>query len=105
LILEPLEQAESRGIEFTVNNADGRMDYWSVKRQTAKAAGWTVALLTAEDENGRSILGDLFSHTARAETNNAVFASTLGAQQLEELRSHAKSEALLKARLELSQDL
>jgi hypothetical protein len=105
LILEPLGSTESKGIEFTVSHADGSRDYWSVKRQTTKIAGWTVALLTAEDENGRSILGDLFLHIARAETNHGVFASTLGAQQLEELRSHATNEVLLKARLESSQDL
>jgi len=105
LVLEPLEKAESRGVEFRVTNIDGTTDYWSVKRQTSKAAGWTVALLAAKDETGRSILGDLFTHVARAEGNNGVFASTLGAHEMEELRRYAANEAALNARLESSEEL
>src|SRR5258708_2388345 len=62
LILEPLEDQESRGIEFTVLLGHGDKQYWSVKRQTTKIAGWTLASLTTPDETGRSILGDLFDH-------------------------------------------
>jgi hypothetical protein len=105
LILEPLEKAESRGVEFRVTNIDGTTDYWSVKRQTSKAAGWRVALLAAKDEMGRSTLGDLFTHVARAEGNNGVFASTLGAHEMEELRRYAANEAALNARLESSEEL
>ena len=31
--LEPISPEESKGIEFKVTNADGTVDYWSVKRQ------------------------------------------------------------------------
>jgi hypothetical protein len=105
LILEPINQDESRGIEFTVATNDGKREFWSVKRQTTKAAGWTVALLARPDENGRSILGDLEAHVQRSAGNHAVFASTLGAYQLEELSAHAECDDVFEARLEQSKDL
>ena len=102
--LEPISSEESKGIEFKVSNADGTVDYWSVKRQTTQA-GWTLALLTATGDSGRSILGDLIGHVRRSEANHGVFASTLGAGALEELRLYIADEALFKDRLEQSADL
>jgi hypothetical protein len=99
--LEPINSEESQGIEFKVTNADGTVDYWSVKRQTTQA-GWTLALLTANDNRGRSIFGDLVAHVQRSEANHGVFASTLGAGELEELRLYIADETLFKDRLEKS---
>jgi hypothetical protein len=105
LTLEPLDSDESRGIEFVVCLADGTSEYWSVKRQTTKAAGWTLAVLAAEDERGRSILRDLLGHVERSSTNRAVFASTLGARDFEELKAYSSTSAALDARLKRSTDL
>ena len=105
LTLEPLDADESRGIEFTISRADGAREYWSIKRQTTKAAGWTLAVLASEDERGRSILGDLVAHIERVDTNLAVFASTLGARDFEELRAYCDSKEVLEARLKRSSDL
>ena len=77
LTYEPLDPDESRGIEFAVLKADGTTDYWSVKRQTTRAAGWTLALLADPDDRGRSILGDLMGHLKRDPSHRGVFASTL----------------------------
>jgi hypothetical protein len=104
LTLEPLDDVESRGIEFTVLD-QGHKQYWSVKRQTSKAAGWTLALLTAEDETARTILGDLFSHIRDDPRNMGVFASTLAAGDLEELRACSKTSAMFDERLRQSEDL
>ncbi len=59
LTLEPLDPDESRGVELVVVDADDTSCYWSVKRQTTKAAGWTLSALCAKDDRGRTILGDL----------------------------------------------
>jgi hypothetical protein len=103
-MLEPINPEESKRIEFKVTNADGTVDYWSVKRQTIQAV-WTLALLTVKDDRGRSILGDLIGHAQRAETNHGVFASTLGAGELEELRLYITDETVFKDRLEHSASL
>ncbi|HWM89563.1 MAG TPA: hypothetical protein VN493_02225 [Thermoanaerobaculia bacterium] len=105
LTSEPLDPDEARGVEFTVSNADGTTDYWSVKRQTTKAAGWTLGRLAAKDERGRTILGDLLEHVERDPKNCAVFASTLGARDFEELRAYAKSREMLEERLAQSAEL
>src|SRR5688572_21609338 len=105
LTLEPLEADESRGIEFRVSTTDGISEYWSIKRQTTKAAGWTLATLAAKDERGRTILGDLLAHVERDGANQSVFASTLGAYEFEELRANAADEKTLAARLARSADL
>jgi hypothetical protein len=105
LTLEPLDPEESRGIEFTVCAADGTSEYWSIKRQTTKAAGWTLSVLATDDERGRSILRDLLEHVERNPTNRAVFASTLGARDFEELRAHSQNATTLEARLKASADL
>lgn len=105
LTLEPLDEDESRGIEFRITNTDDTSDYWSIKRQTAKAAGWTLAVLAARDERGRTILGDLLSHVERHPAHRSVFASTLAARDFEELRAYADSKALLDARLDRASEL
>ena len=51
LTLEPLNVDESKGVEFSVNTVDGITEYWSVKRQTTGASGWTLAQLNSQ---GRS---------------------------------------------------
>jgi hypothetical protein len=105
LTLEPLDRDESRGIEFAVSDADGSAHYWSVKRQTTRAAGWTLAILAGTDDRGRSILADLVSHVERDASHRADFASSLGAPEIEELRAHAASTETLQARLHLSNEL
>jgi len=97
ITLEPLDPDESRGVEFVVDRADGTVEYWSVKRQTTKAAGWTLTLLAAKDERGRTILGDLLAHVEHDPLHRAVFASSLGAGDFEELRAHAASKAVFDA--------
>lgn len=96
---ESLDPEASLGVEFNLQTVTGDVEFWSVKRQTAAAAGWTLALLTRADEHGRSILGDLVKHTEREDRNLAVFASTLGAAKLEELRAVAGSADTLQQRL------
>ena len=105
LTLEPPDPDESKGVEFIVRSPLNTIDYWSVKRQTTRAAGWTLAVLATRDDRGRTILGDLLSHVERAPTNCAVFASTLGARDFEELRAHATSKDVFEARLARSEEL
>jgi hypothetical protein len=105
LKLEPIEKDESRGIEFYYTLNDGTREYWSVKRQTARASGWTLNLLTEKDEGGRSILKDLASHVDRNVANIAVFASTLATSELDELRLYATTQDLFVNRLNQSKTL
>lgn len=105
LTLEPLDPDEARGVEFSVKTVNGITNYWSVKRQTTKAAGWTLAQLTAKDDRGRAILDDLLKHVGSDPKNHVTFASTLGAYDFEELRTYAKSTAVFEARLAQSRDL
>jgi hypothetical protein len=105
LTLEPIELDESRGIEFTLTTTDGATEYWSVKRQTARASGWTLNLLAELNERGRSILGDLFGHLEHGQSNRAVFASAVGAPVLDELHSHAATKEMFSGRLSQSKDL
>ena len=101
LTLEPIDPDASRGIEFVVERADGAAEHWSIKRQTAKSAAWTLYLL-CKDDRGRSILGDLFGHIARSPNHHGIFASELGASDLRELGASASSVDLLQKRLERS---
>lgn len=102
---ESLDPEASRGVEFNVRTAAGMVEFWSLKRQTTTAAGWTLATLVKPDDGGRSILGDLVTHVERDAHNIAVFASTLGAAKLEELRSFSATEDILKQRLAKSAEL
>ncbi len=105
LNLEPLNPDQSSGVEFVVGAVDGTIEYWSVKRQTTRASGWTLALLAERDDRGRSILGDLLQHVERDPSHRAVFASTLGARDVEELRTHAADTKMLEERLAQSREL
>lgn len=105
LMVEPLDPDESKGIEFKVIKPDGGTEYWSVKRQTTKASGWTLALLCSKDERGRTILGDLLTHVEKDPSHVAVFASTLAAPDLQELHSNAKTLDMLRQRLQQSAKL
>ncbi len=102
---ESLDPEQSRGVEFSVQTSTGDLEFWSLKRQTSAAAGWTLAALVKRDAQGRSILDDLKSHVERDSRNVAVFASTLGAARLEEIRSVAMSADTLRQRLNQSKDL
>jgi hypothetical protein len=102
---EPLDVDESRGVEFHCTTSDAIIHYWSVKRQTTKASGWTLGLLAAKDDRGRSILGDLFQHVQKKPTHHGFFASSLGARDLEELRTHAASKKMFEQRLARSKEL
>ena len=95
LTLEPLSIHESKGIEFTVANSDATTEFWSVKRQTTRAQGWTLPALVTKDEHGRTILGDLLAHVQRAPDHRAVFASTLGARDFEELEIARRATSCL----------
>ena len=105
LTLEPIEREEARGVEFSKVLDDGTVEYWSIKRQTTRAAGWTLSLLADRDERGRSILADLSGHVDRDERNVAVFASSLATPELDELRLYAEAPGLLAERLKLSEKL
>jgi hypothetical protein len=105
LTLEPPDPDEAKGVEFIVSRPDNTIEYWSVKRQTTRSAGWTLAALATRDDRGRTILGDLLSHVERAPTNRAVFASALGARDFEELGVHARSKDVFEARLARSREL
>jgi hypothetical protein len=85
LTVEPL--ADGLGIEFIKELPNGR-EYHSLKRQTTSPA-WTLSELTASSKSGRTILGDLFNHTARGASGTVCFVSTTTANDLEELRSMA----------------
>lgn len=102
---ESLDPEESRGVEFNVRTATRDAEFWSLKRQTTTAAGWTLATLVKPDDSGRSILGDLVAHVERDIHNTAVFASTLGAAKLEELRSASATADILEQRLDKSAEL
>ncbi|HWP40499.1 MAG TPA: hypothetical protein VNL70_06190, partial [Tepidisphaeraceae bacterium] len=102
---ESLDPDESRGVEFILQIEAQHVEFWSVKLQTTTAAGWTLAALVKRDERGRSILGDLLAHVERDPRNVAVFASTLGAPRLEELRSVAATAQTLQQRLAQSAEL
>lgn len=102
---EPLNRDESHGVEFVVSIGDGTIEYWSVKRQTAKLSGWTLAALAAKDEQGQSILSHLLGHVECDSAHRAVFASTLGARDVEELRLYATEREMLDARLAQSEEL
>jgi len=105
VIYESLDPELSRGVEFNLRSAAGEVEFWSLKRQTTTAAGWTLATLVKPDNGGRSILGDLVAHVERDVRNMAVFASTLGAAKLEELRSASAAADILKQRLDQSSGL
>jgi hypothetical protein len=102
IVYESLDPEASRGVEFNVQTPAGTVEFWSLKRQTTTAAGWTLATLVKPDDGGRSILGDLVAHVERDVHNIAVFASALGAAKLEELRSAAATADILKQRLNQS---
>jgi hypothetical protein len=100
IVSEPLQSGESRGVEFVLQMLDGSKEYWSIKRQRAGSSGWTLAALTASSTtSGRSILSDLFEHVRTDQQNRAVFASTLGAAELEELKSFSNDTTLFLDRL------
>ncbi|MCB1739435.1 MAG: hypothetical protein KDK91_03640 [Gammaproteobacteria bacterium] len=105
VIYESLDPDESLGVEFNVQTAAGDVEYWSVKRQTTAAAGWTLATLTKAGKSGRSILTDLVTHVERDPRNVAVFASMLGAARLEEMRSVATTAVTMQQRLNESMEL
>jgi hypothetical protein len=102
---ESLDPEASRGVEFNLRTAGGKVEFWSLKRQTTAAAGRTLAILVRPDDKGRSILGDLVAHVERDKHNVAVFASTLGAAKLAELCSVSASADILRERLDESADL
>lgn len=102
---ESLQPEESRGVEFNLQTQAGDVEYWSLKRQTTTAAGWTLATLVRPNEHGRSILGDLVAHVERDARNIAVFASALGAARLDEMRSAAATAEMLQQRLAQSVEL
>jgi hypothetical protein len=105
VIYESLDPAASRGVEFSVTTSSGEEEFWSLKRQTVTASGWTLATLVRPDEHGRSILGDLVGHVERNARNIAVFASMLGAANLEELRAAADAPDTFAKRLDHSAEL
>ena len=105
LVLEPLDEDESQGIEFRVTRTDGTREYWSCKRQVSGLSGWTNAKLCEIGTNGRSILGDLFVHMNRDATAIGVFASIQDASELRELCDHASNAAAFEARLNQNKDL
>ena len=78
LLVEPLQ--EGLGIEFIKVFRDGTREFHSAKIQTTKDV-WTVPMLCAEKETGRSILGDLFKKLADPKAR-VRFVSETGANAL-----------------------
>lgn len=105
VVYESLDPEASRGVEHNLQTASGDLEFWSVKRQTTAAAGWTLATLVRADEHGRSILGDLAKHIDREDRRTAVFASMLGAPKLDEMRAVAATRDAFAKRLQQSVEL
>jgi len=89
LVLEPVDEDESRGIEFKVVRSDNITEYWTIKRQISSLQGWSLSKLAESDRRGRSILGDLFSHVNGKPKNRGIFASTQAARDLNELTEYS----------------
>jgi len=104
LTYEPIDSAESMGIEFVSVLTDGTREFWSIKRQTT-ASGWSFNALTSAGSTGRSILGDLLTHVRTHERNRGVFASQLGAPELSELGQYSATPLMLQDRLKQSKSL
>lgn len=106
MVYESLDEDESIGVEFHIKTTQKETEYWSVKRQTTGAAGWTLSKLTTpKTGEARSILGDLAGHIERDRRNIAVFASTLASPELEEFRSICGDHRAFQQRLEKSGSL
>jgi len=102
IIYESFDKIESKGVEFIISFSNQKREYWSIKRQISDVEDWTLAKLTQCKKNNRSILGDLIEHVKREQNNYAVFASTLGSKDLQELCENANN---LDERLSRSKDL
>lgn len=100
LTYESLDPDASRGVEFQLKLSDGKTEFWSIKRQTSDTSSWTLSKLCKPDQNtGRSILGDLAAKTEQNMSHVAVFASSVSAQDLEELRSASVDQATFAGRI------
>jgi hypothetical protein len=87
--LEPFDRSDAQGIEFQKFLPDGTVEYHSVKRQHIGTA-WSLRALTGSQQNGRSILSDLFQKLALASKTQSVFVSQTGANELLELCERAR---------------
>ncbi len=94
ITMEPINRAESLGVEFIVRKSDAREEYWSVKRQASSASGWTISQLMRSRSPRRSILSDLASHLQNKPGAVAVFASMSAARPLMDLAEYARKEQL-----------
>ena len=83
IVVEPFEQAESLGIEFKKELAEGT-EFHSAKRQTTGQL-WSIADLMRVGDNGRSVLGDLLSKLEQFPGSRVIFVSGTTARDLEEI--------------------
>jgi hypothetical protein len=99
--VEPLK--DGLGVEFIKVFADGAREFHSVKIQTTKEV-WTVAMLCAEKDTGRSILGDLFKKLEDPKAR-VRFVSETGANPLGLICKDAEaSENLMAFQSRLSKE-
>jgi hypothetical protein len=87
---EPIE--DGIGVEFQKVLLNGGRESHSVKVSTT-INGWTLSTLTRKRTNNRSFLGDLFEKTMASTSNNACFASPIGASSLQTLCEEAPRAA------------
>lgn len=88
--VEPLDR--ELGVEFILHLPDGGKVYYSLKRQNAQFV-WSLRQLTAANEKGRSILGDLIAKVTANPTHRAAFISATTANELVALREAAELAA------------
>ena len=105
ITVEPIHPDESKGIEYHILKEDGTTEFWSIKRQTSRSEGWSLANLAQKDGRGRSILDDLRVHVERNPHHFGVFASQQGTREIDELRAYAASTEQLLARLDRTPSL
>lgn len=83
---------ESEGVEFHLLTSENNREFYSAKRQTQGARGWSINDLCKQDKNtSRSILGDLFQKVIENLADKVVFVSASGANDLREVLDRARN--------------
>lgn len=83
---------ESKGVEFHLVTPENNREFYSAKRQTQVARGWSIYELCKQDKKtSRSILGDLFQKVIDNQADKAVFVSASGANDLREVVDRARN--------------
>lgn len=84
--------SESKGVEFHLATPENHLEFYSSKRQTQGARGWSIYELCKQDKKtSRSILGDLFQRVIDNDCHRVFFVSASGANDLREVLERAKN--------------